>query len=517
MRGRAFAFPLIVALLLSIGIPHAGAQQSDLSEFPVPTANAQLQGIVTGPDGNLWVAERSANAIARVTPSGTVTEFPLPNANSAPFWLAAGSDGALWFTEISGNRIGRITTSGEVTEYPVPTALSQPTGIAAGPDGALWFTERTGNRIGRITTGGVVTEYPLPRASSGPYLITPGPDGAMWFTEQTGNRIGRITTAGAVTNEWGLQPANRVVSGIVAGPDGALWYVERAGQSVGRIATDGTVTKVGLQQGSNPMGIAAGADGNLYVTEVGGNRLAQVTTDGVVTEFPVATAGSQPFGIATGPGGVWFTEMVGNQVGRLHVVTDDTPPTVTIDSPLDGTVVVRGAELLADYACADEDGGSGLAWCDGDGDVADGAPLDTRTVGTHALTVEAADEAGNTASATAGYMVVAGLSGKLGALPALTNVKAGSAVNVGIDLGVAAGRRVVAPGSPTSEPVSCDDPSQPLGPAESAGKANVGIDGHVELVWKSDRAWRGTCRRLELWLAPDGWNAADAAFVVRFT
>jgi streptogramin lyase len=515
MRARGFALPLIVALLLSTGIPHAGAQQSDLSEFPVATANAQLQGIVTGPDGNLWVAERSANAIARMTPTGEVTEFALPNPGSAPFWLAVGPDGALWFTEISGNRIGRITVDGSITEYSVPTAASQPTGLAAGPDGALWFTERTGNRIGRITTGGVVTEYPLPRLASGPYAIAAGPDGALWFTEQTGNRIGRITTDGVVTDEWTLQPANRLVSGITAGPDGAMWFVERAGQSVGRIATDGSVTKYVLPSASNPVGIVAGADGNLWFTELGGNQIGQITPDGTITEFPVATAASQPFGIADGPGGLWFTEMAGNKVGRLHVVFDDTPPVVTISSPVDGALVTVGAPLQADYACADEEGGSGLVSCEGD--VADDAMLDTSTLGTHTLTVMAEDAAGNGSSADAGYMVVSGLTGKLGPVPTTAVVKAGTAVPVGLDLGVHAGKGVMAPGSPTSEPVSCDDPSVALGPAEGAGKANVTNGRHVELVWKTDMAWKDSCRRLVVSFAPDGWNTADATFVVRFT
>ncbi len=515
MPARGFASSLIVALLLSTGIPHAGAQQSGLSEFPVPTANAQLQGIVTGPDGNLWVAERSANAIARVTPSGSVTEFPLPNAGSAPFWLAVGSDGALWFTEISGNRIGRMTVDGSLTEYSVPTAASQPTGIVAGPDGALWFTERTGNRIGRITTGGVVTEYPLPTAASGPYAIAAGADGALWFTEQTGNRIGRITTEGVVTNEWALQPTSRLVSGIAQGPDGAMWFVERQGQAVGRITADGTVTKVDLAASSNPVSIAAGPDGNLYVTELGGNRLARVTPDGDVTEIAVPTAGSQPFAITPGPGGVWFTQMAGNQLGHLRVVTDDTPPVVTISSPLDGALVTRGAELVAAYACADEENGSGIAVCDGH--VAAGGMLDTSTVGTHTFTVTAEDAAGNAASATAGYMVVGGVDGKLAPLPSVTTVKAGTAVPVGLDLGVAAGRELAAPGSPASEPVNCDDPSLVLGASSSvAGTVNVGAGGHVEVVWKTDKAWEGTCRRLVVRLAPDGWNSASATFLVRF-
>jgi virginiamycin B lyase len=515
MHGNRFALPLIVALLLLAGIPHAGAQQSDLSEFPVPTANALLQGIVTGPDGNLWVAERTANAIARVTPAGAVTEFPLPTADASPFWLAVGPDGALWFTEISGNRIGRMAVDGSVTEYPVPTPLSQPTGLAAGPDGALWFTERMGNRIGRITTGGVVTEYMLPRANSGPYGIAAGPDGAMWFTEQAGNRIGRITTGGVVTMEFPLQPANRVPSGIVAGPDGALWFVERAGQTVGRMTTAGAVTKFDLAAGSDPVDITVGPDGNLYATELGGNHVAQVTPAGAVTEFPVPTAGSQPFGITNGPGGLWFTEAAGNQVGRLQVVFDDTPPVVTISGPLDGALVTRGAPLEADYACADEDGGSGLVSCEGD--VADGAMLDTSTVGSHTLSVEAVDGAGNVGHGEVGYVVVAGVTGKLAPEPAVTTVKAGSSVAVGLEMGVSAVRNVMAPGFPMSEQVSCDDPSVVLGPPGDGGKVNGSNGGHVDLVWKTDKAWAGTCRRLVLGFSPEGWNTAHAMFAVRFS
>ena len=515
MRSTRSALPLIVALLLLAGIPHAGAQQSGLSEFPVPTANALLQGIVTGPDGNLWVAERSANAIARMTPEGVTTEFPLPNPGSAPFWLAVGPDGALWFTEISGNRIGRMTVDGSLTEFPVPTPASQPTGLVAGPDGALWFTERTGNRIGRITTGGVVTEYPLPRAASGPYAIDAGPDDALWFTEQTGNRIGRITTSGVVTNEWAVQPANRLVSGITAGPDGAMWFVERAGQRVGRIAMDGSMITYGLAAGSNPVTIVAGSDGNLWFTELGGNQIGQIAPDGTITEFPIPTAASQPFALTNGPGGLWFTEMAANKVGRLHLVLDDTPPTVRVSSPVDGAVVTTGSSLTADYACTDEEGGSGLLSCTGD--AADGAALDTATPGAHTLTVEAVDAAGNVGWGEAGYLVVAGISGKLSPMPAVTGVKAGSTVAVGLDLGVKAGKNVVASGSPTSEQVGCGDPSQVVGPPGDGGRVNASNGGRVELTWKTAKTWAGTCRRLVVRFTPAGWNSAKAIFLVRFT
>src|SRR5262249_49346000 len=40
----------------------------------LPTGHGAI-GITEGPDGNLWFAEFDANAIGRITPTGTITEF----------------------------------------------------------------------------------------------------------------------------------------------------------------------------------------------------------------------------------------------------------------------------------------------------------------------------------------------------------------------------------------------------------------------------------------------------------
>ncbi len=58
---------------------------------------------------------------------------------------------------------------------------------------------------------------------------------------------------------------------------------------------------------------------------------------------------------------------------------------------------------MVDYDCYDE-GGSGLASCEGN--VADGATLDTSTLGPQTLTVTARDGAGNETTATATVEVV---------------------------------------------------------------------------------------------------------------
>jgi hypothetical protein len=63
-----------------------------------------------------------------------------------------------------------------------------------------------------------------------------------------------------------------------------------------------------------------------------------------------------------------------------------------------------GQVVNADYACQDEDGGSGLASCAGP--VANGTPIDTGSVGAKSFTVDASDNAGNTASLTHNYSVI---------------------------------------------------------------------------------------------------------------
>src|SRR5258708_16232413 len=115
---------IVVALSGSILHSHAAAQMATTSgititEFPLPTTNAHSNGIIAGPDGNLWFAESGKGGygggkIGRITPSGTITEFPTPTAGSGPYGITAGPYGKLWFTEYYGNQIGRITPSGTV-------------------------------------------------------------------------------------------------------------------------------------------------------------------------------------------------------------------------------------------------------------------------------------------------------------------------------------------------------------------------------------------------------------------
>ena len=189
--------------------------------------------LAAGPDGNLWftaIQPRTGGMglVGRITPAGVITEFR-PRPHGLPLDIVAGADGNLWFNEgrsglapgekpplpsdIPAGAIARITPSGTITEFPLRPPATCPRGelslcvpvhITRGADGDIWFTANTGIppyscRIGRITPAGQVTEF-----SSGIGFdtqcvgIATGSDGNIWFTEGVGHaspfggRIGRL-------------------------------------------------------------------------------------------------------------------------------------------------------------------------------------------------------------------------------------------------------------------------------------------------------------------------------------
>ena len=83
---------------------------------------------------------------------------------------------------------------------------------------------------------------------------------------------------------------------------------------------------------------------------------------------------------------------------------DETPPEIHLRAPQKDAVFARGEIVAADYECVEEEGGSGLASCEGT--VADGQPIDTATVGEKSFTVTASDKQGNQSSVTHTYTVV---------------------------------------------------------------------------------------------------------------
>ena len=189
---------------------------------------------------------------------------------------------------------------------------------------------------------------------------------------------------------------------------------------------------------------------------------------------------------------------------------DATPPTISLVVPTSGATYTLNQAVNASYSCADALSGKDACA----GTVASGTPIATGTVGPHGFAVNASDLAGNTASVGITYFVVFAFNGFFPPIdnPAVVNsVTAGSAVPVKFSLGGDQGLAIFDSGWPLSRQVSCSS-AAPLDDVEqtvTAGGSSLSYGGgQYTYVWKTDKAWKGMCRQLEVKLVDGTFHTA---------
>lgn len=171
-----------------------------------------------------------------------------------------------------------------------------------------------------------------------------------------------------------------------------------------------------------------------------------------------------------------------------YSVADRTPPTISIFVPNTYTYTL-GDQAFASYSCNDLPG-SGVSACKAD--VANGAPIDTTTVGTHTFTVTAYDRAGNVASQTWTYSVLYDFSGFAPpalAWPTQNVMKAGENVPLKFSLHGDQGSDIFGAGSPAWAPCGALDQSSRAGGTLSY---NASTDRYTFLA-ASSKSWVGSC------------------------
>jgi hypothetical protein len=207
--------------------------------------------------------------------------------------------------------------------------------------------------------------------------------------------------------------------------------------------------------------------------------------------------------------------VAGNQVDRKA-------PTITLTNPGEGDSYLIGSSHAASFSCAD--GGSLVATCLGT--VADGADVDTAAVGPHTFTVDSTDNVGNASpQASASYSVVWPYNGFLAPVDnkdtsgnyVLNRAKAGSAIPIKFNLGGDRGLGIMAAGSPTSGAIACSSTASTdsIEDTVTAGGSSLSYDsstGNYVYVWKTDKAWAGTCRQFTAKLADGTVHKASFTF-----
>lgn len=184
--------------------------------------------------------------------------------------------------------------------------------------------------------------------------------------------------------------------------------------------------------------------------------------------------------------------------GKCQNVDLDAP-TITVNTPTEGTVYVLGQTVLADYGCQDEADGSGLATCEGT--IANGSAIDTATAGNKSFTVNTSDNAGNTDSVTVHYKVAYQKGGFFSPVnnDLINKAKAGSTVPLKWRLTDASGNPIGDAGSflsVTSGSTTCDlsDPADEV--EEYTGNSGLQYlgDGNWQFNWKTSKTYAGQCR-----------------------
>jgi len=110
----------------------------------------------------------------------------------------------------------------------------------------------------------------------------------------------------------------------------------------------------------------------------------------------------------------------------------------------------------------------------------------------------------------------AGFFPPVGNPPTINTVKAGSAIPVKFSLGGNQGLNILAPGSPSSGQIACATgaPLDAIQTTVTAGGSSLSYDprGQYVYVWKTDKAWAGTCRQLDVQLSDGTDHLADFEF-----
>ncbi len=212
------------------------------------------------------------------------------------------------------------------------------------------------------------------------------------------------------------------------------------------------------------------------------------------------------------------------------VAVTNAAPVLTVTSPVAGATVETGQPVhlvaTATDAGVDDVLTCSVQWGDGTTGSACDATHTYTSAGAVSLKVAVNDGDGGTDTRTVGLIVAApqdatwpwqGFFQPVDNLPTVNVVKAGSAVPVKFSVGGYRGLGIIADGYPASTATSCSASAGTdlLEQVATPGASQLSYDaatGRYQLVWKTAKAWAGTCRTLVVQLADGSVHKAGFRF-----
>lgn len=269
------------------------------------------EGIVLGPDGNLYVAERGSGTIRKVSQQGVAVTI-------------AGSAGAF----------GSADGAGAAARF------NEPTRLEADIDGNLYVTDTGNSTIRQLSSSGAVTTLAGAAGACGsvdgnavnarfckPQGITLDRNGNLYVADTMNHTIRRIDRSNNVTTVAGVAGSCGSADGrgaqarfcepqdIRVDYDGNLYVADTANSTIRRISPSGEVRTIAGAagqcgsadgQGTNARfcrqaALTIDGAGNLFVADTGNGTIRRVATSGQVATV-AGVAGTQDVVLGPLPG-----------------------------------------------------------------------------------------------------------------------------------------------------------------------------------------------------------------------
>jgi hypothetical protein len=230
---------------------------------------------------------------------------------------------------------------------------------------------------------------------SGPTITMPGyyytpPSGA--HTTMTGETVSLIndsaTPAGPTNTQNNGQEVEWAYSGNIPGGDDYVQPTITIGLQLNAAPTTDFITSTVLNV--QPVGTAVTSTdpGDDFTITVTGTPVGNVAANTSCWPFP----NPQPPFVDT-------------------PITDAVPPAITIASPGNATQVVQNSKVAAAFGCVDPPSwGNGIKYCTATNDgtpITPGTDINTSTLGSHTVIVNASNNSGTTSTSTSNYTVIA--------------------------------------------------------------------------------------------------------------
>jgi hypothetical protein len=378
---------------------------------------------------------------------------------------------------------------------------------------SLWTINPDGSGLTQLTSGGdalgpdwgtsQVVPQPSPPDAPSIDIFSPT-DGGIYFPGTSSIAFYQCTSA--VTYIATCEGDVPFLGQLDLSTAGTHTFTVRATDGQGRTASK-TVTYEVLDLTPPQIDVRTPSDGATY--ELGANLTVDYSCSDPGGSGIAVCSGDLPDGVQLDTwqiGTHTFNVFAFDNVRHLtqtrvtYTVIDTRPPRIDIGSPVDGASYSLGAGVSASFSCWSP-GRQHIASCNGT--VPNGALIDTASIGSHTFTVNAADDNGKSASASATYLVTyafKGFDSPVDANGTISDAKAGDAIALKFSLTGDQGLSVIS--KTTWQPASCTDWT-PIAAATSADAKlsySSPTDRYRNLVTTSS-SWKGTCRILRLGLA----------------